>query len=142
MTIESILQSKGRAVVTLAADARVTEAVATLTRERIGAAPVMLDGAVAGVFSERDVVQGLRDHGAAALEQPVSALMTAPAVTVTRDFSVIGALALMTERRIRHLPVLEAGQLLGVVSIGDLVKHRIQLIEAEASALRDYIQTA
>ncbi len=142
MTIGSVLQSKGGAVVTLAADARVTEAVATLTRERIGAAPVMLDGTVAGVFSERDVVQGLQDHGAAALEQSVSTLMTAPAVTVTQDVSVIGALALMTERRIRHLPVMEAGKLVGLVSIGDLVKHRIQLIEAEASSLRNYIQTA
>lgn len=141
MTIAAILKGKGSEVTTLAAEATVADAVALLARHRIGAAPVMAGGAVAGMFSERDVIRCLVD-GASVLARPVAELMTAPALTVTPGESVVGALALMTHRRIRHLPVVEDGRLLGLVSIGDLVKYRIDRIEADADALRAYIQSS
>lgn len=143
MTIAAILGDKGADIVSISPERTVADAVALLAERRIGAVPVLDGGGtVAGVFSERDVIRCLREHGAAELGQPVSAVMTAPAVTVARDDSVLGALSLMTRRRIRHLPVLEAGTVVGIVSIGDLVKYRIDRIEAEARAMRDYIQQA
>ena len=141
MTVGSVLTAKGTKVTTLTADVSVREAVLLFASQRIGAAPVVVDREVVGVFSERDVIQALQEIGATALDRPISELMTTPAVTVHRDVSVIGALALMTDRRIRHLPVVESGELVGLVSIGDLVKYRIELIEADAAALRDYIQS-
>ncbi len=137
MTIAAILGDKGHEVVSIGADASVGEAVALLAARRIGAVPVMADGAVAGVFSERDVIRCLSEGGA--LDAPVRDRMTAPAVTVARDHPVLAALSLMTQRRIRHLPVVEDGRVVGIVSIGDLVKYRIDMIEREAAAMRDYI---
>jgi len=142
MTIAAILQDKGGAVVTLAPGDTVGAAVALLADRRIGAAPVMDGDTVVGIFSERDVIHCLNDKGAAALDQPVSAVMTSPVESVGPRDAVIGALSLMTRRRIRHLPVVEGGRVVGFVSIGDLVKHRIDRIEAEAAAMRDYIQSA
>ena len=142
MTIATILAAREHPVVTLPRDARVRDAVALLDEHRIGALPVMDGDAVAGVFSERDVIRLLQADGAAALDRVVAEVMTAPAVTVGRQDPVIGALTLMTRRRIRHLPVVEEGRLIGFVSIGDLVKHRIDRIEADAAAMRDYIQSA
>jgi CBS domain-containing protein len=142
MTIATILGDKGADVVSISPDMTVADAVALLAERRIGAVPVLDNGDVAGVFSERDVIRCLRDHGGAALGQSVAAVMTTPAVTVGRDDSVLGALSLMTKRRIRHLPVVEDGVVIGIVSIGDLVKYRIDRIEAEARAMRDYIQQA
>ena len=142
MTIGAVLKKKGSDTITLPAETVVADAVVLLTKRRIGAIPVMRGSTIVGVFSERDVIHGLRDNGAAALDQQIADLMTKPAVTVTMADTVLGALALMTERRIRHLPVLENGDLVGVVSIGDLVKYRIELIESEALVLRDYIQSA
>ncbi len=142
MTIAAILGDKGADLVSISPDRRVADAVALLAERRIGAVPVIDDGRVVGVFSERDVIRCLREHGASALDQSIAAVMTAPAVTVGRDDSVLGALSLMTRRRIRHLPVVEGEQVIGVVSIGDLVKYRIDGIEAEARAMRDYIQQA
>ncbi|SOB88354.1 CBS domain-containing protein [Sphingomonas guangdongensis] len=140
MTIAVILQAKGDSVATLPASARVRDAVALLAERRIGAAPVIDGEQVVGVFSERDVIGCLAREGAAALDAPVTSAMSTPVVTVRRDEPAIGALSLMTRRRIRHLPVVEEGALVGIVSIGDLVKHRIERIEAEAAAMRDYIQ--
>ena len=142
MTIASILGDKGADVISVSPDMTVADAVALLAERRIGAVPVLNDGVVAGVFSERDVIRSLRERGSAALADLVSSAMTAPAVTVARDDSVLGALSLMTKRRIRHLPVLDDGAVVGIVSIGDLVKYRIDRIEAEARAMRDYIQQA
>ncbi|WP_448659797.1 CBS domain-containing protein [Sphingomonas sp. CJ99] len=142
MTIAAILNGKGSEVVSIPADRPVREAVALLATRRIGCVPVMADGAVAGVFSERDVIYALEREGAAALDRPVSELMTAPAITVSPHDAVIAALSLMTQRRIRHLPVVDGGKLVGFVSIGDLVKFRIDRIEQEAEALRSYIQQA
>lgn len=142
MTIATILANKGAEVVTVPADLPVIDVIRLLDEKRIGAVPVVEDGNVVGIFSERDVVAGIAAQGVAVLQQPVSALMSSPALTVTREQPVIGALSLITRRRIRHLPVVEDGQLLGLVSIGDLVKIRIERIEAEAAAMREYILTA
>jgi len=142
MTIAAILSGKGQDVVSISGDRTVAEAVALLASKRIGAVPVIADGSVAGIFSERDVIYCLEREGAAALDKQVSQVMTAPALTVAPGESILGALALMTRRRIRHLPVVEGGRCVGFVSIGDLVKHRIDRIEAEAEAMRSYIQTA
>ena len=140
MTIATILADKGREVVTIDAGARVREAVALLAERRIGAMPVLQGGAVAGIVSERDILYRLAEHGAAALDLDVGEIMTAPATMVGKAMPILAALSLITRRRIRHLPVIEGGQLVGLVSIGDLVKARIDRIESEAAALRDYIQ--
>ncbi|CAN5458594.1 CBS domain-containing protein [soil metagenome] len=142
MTIATILGGKGGGVVTLTADATVGEAVALLAERRIGAVPVMAGDQVAGIFSERDVIHSLKSYGVGALDRSVGEVMTAPAVTVAPHEPAIGALSLMSRRRIRHLPVVDKGKLVGFVSIGDLVKYRIDRIEAEATAMRDYIQSA
>ena len=142
MTIARLIEGRGGAVFSCTADMTVRQAVALLAEKRIGALPVLEGNAVAGIFSERDVVYRLSSDGPAVLDMPVGAVMTAPAVTVAPDTDVMAALGLMTRRRIRHLPVVEAGAMTGFVSIGDLVKVRIDHIEAEAAAMRDYIQTA
>lgn len=141
MTIKAILEQKNDPVITIDGGASVAEAVALLAEKRIGALPVMQGGAVAGIFSERDVIYCLAREGATALTRKVSEVMTAPAVTTRTDEPIIGALSLMTRRRIRHLPVVDDSGLSGFVSIGDLVKHRIDRIESEAEAMRTYIQT-
>lgn len=140
MTIAAILGTKGGEVVSVPVSASAQAAMTTLAERRIGALPVMDGEAVAGIFSERDVLYAIARNGAAALDRPVAELMTAPPISVAPDQSIIGALALMTQRRIRHLPVVSDGRLVGFVSIGDLVKHRIERIEAEAEAMRSYIQ--
>ena len=142
MTIAAILGGQSRDLISVTADQSVRDAVALLAHKRIGAVPVMDGGQVVGVFSERDVIHALEAHGAAALDNTVGDEMTAPAITVTPDEAALGALSLMTKRRIRHLPVLEDGQVIGIVSIGDLVKYRIDRIEADAEAMRNYIQSA
>jgi CBS domain-containing protein len=140
MTIAAILGGKGHDVVSVAGDRTVAEAVALLASRRIGAVPVVDGDSVAGIFSERDVIYCLERDGVAALDRKVSEVMTAPAITVTPDESVLGALALMTRRRVRHLPVVDRGKVIGFISIGDLVKYRIERIESEAEAMRAYIQ--
>lgn len=142
MTIAAVLRGKGHAVETIAADATVGEAVRRLGEKRIGALPVTDHGGIVGIFSERDVIYCLREHGPSVLEWPVERAMTSPAITADLQTDVISALALMTKRRIRHLPVVDSGEICGIVSIGDLVKHRMELIEEEAEAMRTYIQTA
>jgi CBS domain-containing protein len=139
MTIATILANKGEAVVSVDAGSTIGAAMALLAERRIGAVPVMVAGEVAGVFSERDVIRCLAARGAVVLDRPVTDGMTAPAVTVSPQEPVIAALSLMSRRRIRHLPVLDGGRLVGFVSIGDLVKHRIDRIEADAEAMRSYI---
>ncbi|HYZ49113.1 MAG TPA: CBS domain-containing protein [Sphingomonas sp.] len=142
MTIAAILKGREGQVISVAPDTRVADAIALLAEKRIGALPVLDDGRVLGIFSERDVIYCLATNGAAALAMPVSEVMTAPVQTVEPNQSVLGALSLMTRRRFRHLPVIEGDSLVGFVSIGDLVKYRIDKIEAEAAAMREYIQTA
>ena len=142
MTIGRLIESRDTAILTCDANASVREAVALLAGRRIGALPVTDGGEVAGIFSERDVVYRLHEFGAQALDRPVREVMTAPAVTVGPDTQVLAALSLMTRRRIRHLPVIDGGRMIGFVSIGDLVKYRIDRIESEAEAMRAYIQMA
>jgi CBS domain-containing protein len=143
MTIGAILEKKGHEVVSISADATVREAVALLAGRRIGAVPVTDGGGVvAGIFSERDVVYRLHGDGADILDWPVRKVMTAPAITAEPSMPALAALSQMTKRRIRHLPVVENGRLTGIVSIGDLVAHRIRRIEDEAEAMRSYIQSA
>ncbi|HZG46878.1 MAG TPA: CBS domain-containing protein [Allosphingosinicella sp.] len=143
MTVAAILEGrKGVPAITVPRGMRVREAVALLAERKIGAVPVMDGDKVAGVMSERDVIYCLARDGADMLDWPVEKIMTAPAITVESTMTVLGALSLMTSRRIRHLPVVDGNQLVGVVSIGDLVKHRLDQIEAEAQAMLSYIQTA
>lgn len=138
MTIGAILN--GRTILSVTTDTTIGDAVALLARYHIGAVPVLSDNGVEGVFSERDLLHAIAADGAGIVDEPVATRMSAPAITVTPGHSVLGALALMTERRIRHLPVVDGGDLVGFVSIGDLVKHRIDGIEADATAMRAYIQ--
>ena len=142
MTIAAILEGKGRDIVSVEADTSVREAVALLAEKKIGAMPVLNGGKVAGIMSERDVIYCLSSDGAAMLDWPVSRVMTAPAITIEPSVSALAALSQMTRRRIRHLPVVENGEIIGFVSIGDLVAYRINRIEQEAEAMRAYIQSA
>jgi CBS domain-containing protein len=142
MTIATILSSKGNEVATVRAGTPVRDAVGLLAEKRIGAVPVLDEGGICGIFSERDLVRCVSDHGPDALDWPVDRVMSSPAVTVEPGTPILAALSTMTQRRMRHLPVVESGEIRGIVSIGDLVKHRIERIEAEADALRTYIQTA
>jgi len=138
MAVSAIIEGRGP-VVTVGAGAHVHEALALLHAHRIGAVLVMDGDEIAGVLSERDIVRGLHATGAGVVDEPVTRCMTAPVVTVTPADSVDHALALMTERRFRHLPVVDGGRLVGLVSIGDLVKHRIEAVEREAAELKGYI---
>ena len=142
MTIAAVLGSKGSSVEVISADSTMSDAVRLLGEKRIGALPVIEDARIVGIISERDVIYCLRDHGPEVLNWPVSRIMTSPAITADRSTPVLAALALMTQRRIRHLPVVETHQIVGIVSIGDLVKYRMERIEAEADAMREYIQSA
>lgn len=140
MSIATILSTKGDEVASISSTARLGDAVSELSDRKIGSLLVVDDGTVAGILSERDIIGGLQEHGAGLLDMPVSQVMSSPAITVEPSSDVLGALALMTRRRIRHLPVVESGELKGIVSIGDLVKFRIESIEAEAQAMLQYIQ--
>jgi CBS domain-containing protein len=142
MTIARLLEGQTASIVTCDAAMRVGQGVATLAQKRIGAMPVMNAGKIAGIFSERDVIYGLDKQGPAFLDLTIGDAMTAPAVTVSADTEVLAALTLMTKRRVRHLPVVDGSTMIGFVSIGDLVKYRIERIEAEAEAMRAYIQAA
>lgn len=142
MTIAAVLRGKGSSVETIAAAVPVFDAVRRLGEKRIGALPVVEDGRIVGIVSERDVIYCLREHGPEALDWPVERAMSSPAITADPETDVYAALGLMTQRRIRHLPVVERGAIVGIVSIGDLVKYRMDRIEAEADAMRAYIQSA
>lgn len=142
MTIAAILAGRDGRVETVGCQTPVREAVKILARHKIGSLPVLRDDEVVGIMSERDLVYCLASDGDAVLDWPVERIMTSPAITVTRDVAVLAALSQMTKKRIRHLPVVEGGKLLGLVSIGDLVAYRINKIEQEAEAMRAYIQSA
>jgi CBS domain-containing protein len=141
MIIAAILGERPVDVARIEPDRTVADAAAELATRRVGALLVMTDGRIEGVISERDVVRAVAANGAAGLELTVRTVMTAPVVTIEPGESVVRAMGLMTDRRIRHLPVVDQGMLKGIVSIGDLVKHRIEEAEHEALALKDYIAT-
>ncbi|GAB5489700.1 MAG: CBS domain-containing protein [Parasphingorhabdus sp.] len=142
MSIQLILDARKGDIFSCSSDMTVTEAVDILGEKRIGALPVLDGDKVVGIFSERDVLHCIREHGHAAMDKKVSDVMTADVISIDSHKSAIGSLSLMTKRRIRHLPVVDDDKLVGFVSIGDLVKHRIDVIEAEAAAMRDYINSA
>lgn len=139
MQVENILQSKGRAVHTVSADTMLAAAVDMLTERRIGAVVVMDGKKVAGILSERDVVRHLGKDWTALASRPVRDVMTKAVVTTGRYATVAEVMEQMTERRIRHLPVVESGELVGIISIGDVVKRKIEETEQEATALKEYI---
>ncbi|WP_419816547.1 CBS domain-containing protein [Glacieibacterium sp.] len=141
MSIGSILTGK-KPLISVTTTTSVREIAALLHANRIGAVLVVEDNSILGIVSERDIVAALHEQGAAVLDAAAGTVMTARVVTATPETSIIEAMGVMTDRRIRHLPVLSQGSLLGLVSIGDLVKRRIDDAEAEAVALKDYIQTA
>lgn len=143
MNIAKLIECRASSdIVTCDVATPVRDVVALLDSRRIGALPVMKDGEVVGIFSERDVIHRLASEGSACMERAVGEVMTSPAITVERGTKVDDALALMTRRRIRHLPVLDGSAMCGFVSIGDLVKSRIDEIENEAAQMRQYITTA
>jgi CBS domain-containing protein len=143
MTIARLIEGRSGPVWKVHAGDSVSDAIGLLAEHRIGAVPVADDGVeVAGIFSERDVLYSLRRYGEAVLQRKVREVMTAPVISVSPDQSALEALALMTRRRFRHLPVMDGGKMVAFISIGDLVKYRIERIEAEAAAMRDYIQSA
>jgi len=143
MTISIILASKGREVVTIAPSASLASAVGLLVEKRIGAVLILgADRRVVGILSERDVVRALAERGAGALEEPVSQTMTRKVSTCNENESVLNIMERMTEGRSRHIPVVDQGELVGIVSIGDVVKHRLHDMERDSTAMHDYILTA
>lgn len=143
MTVEHILSEKGRDVVTIEADRTLAEAADCLARHRIGAIVVAgPDGSVRGILSERDIVRAVARQGALALDARVVDHMTADVVTCHRGVGIDSLMEQMTRGKFRHIPVLDGGRLIGIVSIGDVVKQRLAEMEAEQQALREYIATA
>jgi len=141
-SISILLQAKGSSVATIRPDATVGDVVEGLAANRVGALVVTEDGEhITGIVSERDVVRAIHARGAGVLAEPVRAVMTADVYTCERGHTIDALMALMTEHRIRHVPVLEDGKLAGIVSIGDVVKSRIGELESENSAIIEYIQT-
>jgi len=141
MNVKTILNVKGGKVISVAKDDLIGGAAKILAENRIGAVIVLDGDTIAGILSERDIVRGVAEQGDLCLTQNVSSLMTSDVVTGTLTDTMDQIMAMMTERRIRHLPILEDGRLAGVISIGDVVKQRIAEAELEAAALREYISS-
>lgn len=143
MTVKMILSQKGSDVATVAPTANVAEAIQMLCERKIGALVITgAGGRITGIVSERDIVRALAKHGTTALELPLTEVMTRKVVTCEPADKMSEIMELMTTGKFRHLPVLEDDELVGIVSIGDVVKHRLAQLEHEQDALRDYIQTA
>ena len=143
MTVRTILSLKGRDVATILPQAMLADAARLLSEKRIGAVVVIGPGqTVAGILSERDIVRALSKHGAGALTHTVESVMTREVVTCGPEETIPSLMQRMTAGRFRHVPVVEHGRLAGIVSVGDVVKHRLEEMERESQALRDYILTA
>ena len=142
MTVRSILDSKGHQVQGVEPDAKLSAAIKILSERKIGAVLVMSEGRLDGILSERDIVRVLGERGAKVLDEPVSAVMTHKVVSCRQSDTVSGIMEMMTLGKFRHLPVVEDGKVVGLISIGDIVKRRVHEYEAEQEALRDYIKTA
>jgi len=142
MTVRSILDSKGHQVLSVEPDARLAAAVKILGEKKIGAVLVISQGRMEGILSERDIVRVLSERGAGVLEEPVSDVMTRKVVSCRQSDTVAGIMEMMTLGKFRHLPVVEDGKVVGLISIGDIVKRRVQEYEAEQEALQNYIKTA
>jgi CBS domain-containing protein len=140
MTVAHILKIKGRDIITLPPHRTMAEAIRTLADKRIGAVVIAgADGAIVGILSERDVVRAMAEDGPDGLSHPVSRHMTARVETARESDSVHEIMERMTTGKFRHIPVVEDGRIAGIISIGDVVKHRLAEMEAEARAMRDYI---
>ncbi len=140
MKLSEVLSTKGNKVYRLKTDNSIAEAATKLTEKKIGALLVEdNDGQIVGILSERDIVGGMGPHGADLHDVPISELMTTNLIKCTSQDTVLQAMAMMTDRRVRHLPVFDGDDLIGVISLGDLVKCRISEVQSEADALRQYI---
>ena len=142
MSISKIVSNRDHTIVSCTPQDSVQLAATLLADKKIGALPVMDGDGIAGIFSERDLLYCVARDGAEVLPRPVGEVMTSPAITIDLDTDALKALSLMTRRRIRHLPVMDGAKMVGFVSIGDLVKYRMEIIEAEAQQMREYIATA
>ena len=143
MTVSIILAGKGRDVLTIEPNATLADAVNLLAEKRIGALVILgADRRIVGILSERDIVRVLGERGATVLEEPVSQVMTRKVVTCKETDTVAELMEMMTKGKFRHLPVVDSGKVVGLISIGDIVKRRVQEYESEQEALRDYIKTA
>lgn len=142
MTVRSILNTKGHQIVSVEPDAKLSAAIGLLAEKKIGAVLVMNQSRLEGILSERDIVRVLGERGAGALDAPVSEVMTRKVVTCKETDTVAALMEMMTTGKFRHLPVVDNGKVVGLISIGDMVKRRVQEYEAEQAALRDYIKTA
>jgi len=142
MTVRAILSSKGHQVLSVEPDAKLSAAVKILSERRIGAVLVLSGAHIEGILSERDIVRVLGERGASVLDEPVSAVMTRKVVSCRPSDTVASLMEVMTSGKFRHLPVVENDRLVGLISIGDVVKLRVSEYETEQEALRDYIKTA
>jgi CBS domain-containing protein len=142
MTVRAILDSKGHHVLNVEPGAKLGEAIKLLSERRIGAVLVMSQGQIEGILSERDIVRVLGERGAAVMDEPVSSVMTRKVVSCREKDTVSEIMETMTNGKFRHLPVVEDGKVVGLISIGDIVKWRVSEYEREQEALRDYIKTA
>src|SRR5829696_3968265 len=142
MTVRAILDSKGHQVESVEPETRLSAAIKILAERKIGAVLVMSNGRIEGILSERDIVRVLGERGAGVLDEPVSAVMTRKVISCRQADTVASIMEMMTSGKFRHLPVVEDGKVVGLISIGDIVKRRVQEFEREQEALRDYIKTA
>ena len=142
MTVRAILDTKGHQVESIQPGAKLSEAVKALGERKIGAGLVTNLGRIEGILSERDIVRVLAERGAAVLDEPVSNVMTRKVVSCRQSDTVSGIMEMMTLGKFRHLPVVEDGKVVGLISIGDVVKWRVREYETEQEALREYIKTA
>ena len=143
MIVKNILAGKRGNVVTIDPTADLAAAAKLLAGRRIGAVVILgADQRIVGILSERDIVRALAEHGPAALNKPVSQVMTRDVKTCSEDDTIGGLMGRMTTGKFRHMPVVQQGKLIGIVSIGDVVNSHVEQIDHEAKALRDYIQTA
>ena len=142
MTVRAILDTKGHNILSVEPDAKLTAAIKILAERKIGAVLVMSKGRIEGILSERDIVRVLGARGAAVLDEPVSAVMTRKVVSCREKDTVGAIMEMMTSGKFRHLPVVEDDKVVGLISIGDVVKWRVKEFENEQEALRDYIKTA
>ena len=140
MSISKIVNNRDHTIVSCTPQDSVQLAATLLADKKIGALPVMDGDGIAGIFSERDLLYCVARDGAEVLPRPVGEVMTSPAITIDLDTDALKALSLMTRRRIRHLPVMDGAKMVGFVSIGDLVKWKIEETKAEANAMADYIK--
>jgi CBS domain-containing protein len=142
MTVRAILDSKGRQIQSVEPDAKLSAAIKVLAERKIGAVLAMSKGQIEGILSERDIVRALGERGAAVLDEPVSAVMTHKVISCKQSDTVGAIMEMMTMGKFRHLPVVEDGKVVGLISIGDIVKWRVREYESEQEALREYIKTA